>query len=59
MASTEHMNVEVAEARLKDAGQELSQRDVRIQALEQDMARLQDSLSAAAARAPASGKNCG
>lgn len=59
MASTEHMNAEVAEARFKDAGQELAQRDARIHALEQDVARLQDNLSAAAARPPASGKKRG
>lgn len=60
MASAEHMNVEVAEARFNDAGQELAQRDARIQALEQDVARLQDSLSAAAAAKPStSGKKRG
>ncbi|MDR3369688.1 DNA-binding protein [Rhodoferax sp.] len=60
MASAEHMNAEVAEARFKDAGQEIVQRDARIHALEQDVVRLQDSLSAAAAaKLPASGKKRG
>lgn len=60
MASAEHMNAEVAEARFKDAGQELAQREARIHILEQDVTRLQDSLSAAAAaKPPASGKKRG
>lgn len=57
MASAEHMNAEVAEARFKDAGQELVQRDARIHALEQDLARLRDRLGAAAlVKPPVNGK---
>ncbi len=60
LASAEHMNAEVAEARFKNAGQDIALRDARIHALEQNVARLQDSLSAAAAaRPPASGKKRG
>lgn len=59
MASAEHMNAEVADARLKDAGQEVAQRDARIHALEQDVAKLQDRLGAVAAPRLPTGKKRG
>lgn len=44
MASAEHMNAQIADTRLMDAGREIEKRDARIQTLEDNVAKLQDKL---------------